>query len=757
LKRLIDIILSLIGIAIALPFFPFIALFIKLDSKGPVLYLATRIGKDLQRFKMYKFRTMFDTPSEVGPSVCPQYDPRVTFLGRFLRRTKMNELPQFFNILKGDMTFVGPRPEAPDLAELYPQEAKRVFSVKPGLVGPSTILGRNEEECYPPGVDVKKYYIEQILPNKVKLDFVYIDNPNFFKDLAYILAGIKETVVGTISKKHIINNRSQIYMFFADLFITISSYIFAHNLNPLNSGGEGDPKRFFSILSLVISVRFCCYIYFGMYRSFIRYISYHEIIGVFKAVITSSLLLVISAHFIELKDYGYSNFIALVDGIFLILFLAGLRLGLRFYWERKRDNNTEVRQKRRILVYGAGDVGFKAYKETSTKNSPYKIVGYIADEPEKYGKALNGVKVLGNRYHIRDLAKLYHIDEILITEQIDNPSDILEIIKICQDSKLKCRIFPSVDNIDSGNRFNPIVRNLEFSDLLPLKQIHADHIAVKKVIAGKVVLINGSGGALGLELCRKILHYGCSRLIILDRYESYLNEAVTGLLKSCSNPNIIPVLIDTDKTRMLEDLFKRYRPDIVIQAGMRKYKPVFDVQLEKTYRTYYRYTLNLAKLAVTHKCGFFVMISSLMAYQDGSLITDLLRKAEVRLSQIFKNSDTCLIISRLPDIAENRGGIVSLLEEQIINQGTVILPAEETRCCLITKYSAAEFILQNIVDQKNKLSDECIFNCDAGFTVSFIEIIQRLASYHGLDPWTDLEVKYIGQSDETLSLAPQII
>ena len=146
-----------------------------------------------------------------------------------------------------------------------------------------------------------------------------------------------------------------------------------------------------------------------------------------------------------------------------------------------------------------------------------------------------------------------------------------------------------------------------------------------------------------------------------------------------------------------------------------------------------------------------------MAGQGGSLITDFLRKAEVRLSQFFKNTDTCLVISRLPDIAENRGGIVSLLEEQIVNQGTVILPAEETRCCLITKYSAAEFILQNIVEEKNKLSDECIFICNAGSTVSLIELTRRLAGYHGLNLWTDLEVKYIGQSDETLSLAPQTI
>lgn len=169
IKKLLDIFLSLIGILFLIPLVPIIGLLIKLDSRGPMFYLAPRIGKDMKPFKMFKFRTMLETQIKVGESVSPQYDPRVTTIGRFLRRTKFNELPQFINILKGDMTFVGPRPEAPDLAELYPQEAKRVFSVKPGLVGPATILGRNEEEVYPPGVDAKSYYIEHILPRKIKL------------------------------------------------------------------------------------------------------------------------------------------------------------------------------------------------------------------------------------------------------------------------------------------------------------------------------------------------------------------------------------------------------------------------------------------------------------------------------------------------------------------------------------------------------------------------------------------------------------
>jgi lipopolysaccharide/colanic/teichoic acid biosynthesis glycosyltransferase len=216
-----------LGLVLIAPLLGVTTILVRIKHGSPVFFSQARPGLNGKPFTMYKFRTMLDTPVEAGQSVSPQYDPRVTTFGRFLRRTKINELPQFINILKGDMTFVGPRPEAPDLAELYPEGEKKIFSVKPGLVGPNAILGRNEEELYPPGVDAKKYYIEKILPKRVKLDLEYLDNPGFFKDLKYISMGVKVTLSGMISKRHIYDNRSQIYLLLCDLFLMLFSFCLA--------------------------------------------------------------------------------------------------------------------------------------------------------------------------------------------------------------------------------------------------------------------------------------------------------------------------------------------------------------------------------------------------------------------------------------------------------------------------------------------------------------------------------------------------
>ncbi len=757
LKKFIDIFLSLFGIIVVLPFFPIIALIIKLDSKGPVFYLCNRVGKDMKVFKMYKFRTMIETRFKVGESISPQYDPRVTTFGRFLRRTKMNELPQLINILKGEMTFVGPRPEALDLAELYPEKAKEIFSVKPGLVGPNDltsfskdILGRNEEELYPPGVDIKKYYIEKILPKKVDVDLQYIRHPSLFKDLKYIFLGVKETLTGALSMKYIQDNQSQIYLFITDIFLSIFSYIIACIISLKTLPGEVNLIMFFMYIPIVIVTRSLCYFYFGMYNSLIRYISYNEILGILKGVTCGSLFLILFSFLFGLNKH--SKLIALIDWSCLIFLLSGLRFGLRFYWEKSHQKNG-VDRKHRVLIFGAGDAGNLAYQAlVSDKNSPFEVVGFIDDAPDKYGKALNGLKVMGNRYHIQVLAQLYKVEEILLAMPEADPDEANEIIEICQEAGLRYRVFSSIRNIDTISRYSFPIRKLQLSDILPLQRIHMDYDAVKNIVADRTVLVNGSGGALGLELCQKALQLGCKKLIIVDRYEAYLTELVAALSNIFSRDLIVPVLVGTDEMNILDKLFDNYRPNVVFQASMKKYVPFFEVNFDDIGRSNYLRTFNLAKVASKYNSDFFILISSLVASNGGNFITESLRVAELSLKHFFSDTNTRLIIARISDIVENRGGIVSVIENQISKQETVTLPSPEAQTCLISNKSAAEFILQTLVEAIKLGPGEGIFVCEPGSSISLIEVTRKLANLYGLKIGADLAVKYTAQSKNHITL-----
>jgi FlaA1/EpsC-like NDP-sugar epimerase/lipopolysaccharide/colanic/teichoic acid biosynthesis glycosyltransferase len=739
-KRVIDILLSLVGMAILVPLIPLIGLLIKLDSRGPVFYLADRVGQGMKLFKMYKFRTMLETPVNAGESVSPQFDPRVTTFGRFLRRTKMNELPQFFNVLKGDMTFVGPRPEAPDLAALYPEEARRVFSVKPGLVGPATILGRNEEEVFPPGVDAKKYYIEHILPPKNRIDLEYIQNPSFLKDFKYILLGLKETLTGALNKRHIRDNRTQIYLLLADTLLTACSYLLAYAAFLYVWNVE---VRFWSaLLSLpfIILVRLACNIYFHMYNSLIRYISHHDIFNILKAVTSGSFLLVLIHSLTGWVDYF--GIILVVDWAFLMLSLSVFRLALRIYWDETHRRNDE-RQKRHILIYGVCDAGNLACRAlTSEKYGPFQVIGFIDDAREKYGKLISGKKVLGSRHHIKALAKLYRVEEILVADPGINSDKLQEIMDISREAGLRCRAINSLEDFASKDSYMPATREMNAADVLPLRRIYSDHTEVERIFHNKNVLINGPSGALGLEVCRKVLQLGCRKLIIIDRYESYLNELIAALLNRFSPDSIIPFLIDAGREEKLEEVFRVYQPSFVIQAGMRKYEPFLGVDLGDLGQTNYLRTFNLAKVAANFGCEIFIMITSLQEKQNANPINNSLRIAELALEYFFSDTATHLIVARLCDIAENRGGIVSTLETRIRNREAIFLPSADAQASIISKDFATEFILMSLTEAQRSFFSKKIFPCDPGPPIPLMEVTRRISSLYGLKPGSDFQVKY---------------
>lgn len=190
MKRSFDFLISLTGFLIISPILIVLTLFVKVTSKGPVFYKQDRIGLDGRTFKLLKFRTMVINADELGSCVTVKNDPRITPVGRFLRKFKLDELPQLINVLKGDMSFVGPRPDVPGFADKLEGEDRIILSVRPGITGPATLKYRNEEEVLAKQGDPDKYNSEVIYPDKVRLNREYAQNISFFRDIKYILMTI---------------------------------------------------------------------------------------------------------------------------------------------------------------------------------------------------------------------------------------------------------------------------------------------------------------------------------------------------------------------------------------------------------------------------------------------------------------------------------------------------------------------------------------------------------------------------------------
>ena len=175
MKRIIDILLSFIVLVLGMPFYLIIGMLIALDTKGRVLYKQSRVGRNNVDFELYKFRTMCVDADQGSLITVGTHDARITRVGAFLRRFKIDEVPQFFNILKGEMSIVGPRPEVRKYVDMYTPEQMRVLSVRPGLTDYASIRYVNENELLAKSDNPEQTYIQEIMPDKLKLNLKYVE------------------------------------------------------------------------------------------------------------------------------------------------------------------------------------------------------------------------------------------------------------------------------------------------------------------------------------------------------------------------------------------------------------------------------------------------------------------------------------------------------------------------------------------------------------------------------------------------------
>jgi lipopolysaccharide/colanic/teichoic acid biosynthesis glycosyltransferase len=191
LKRLFDIVASVLGLFLLFPLLVVLAILIKRESSGPVFYRGLRAGRDGKAFRIFKFRTMVANADRIGGPSSAADDPRITRVGSFLRRYKLDELPQLINVVKGEMSFVGPRPEVLQYVAMFNTEEKAILSVPPGITDWASILNSDEGAILAGSPDPERTYLERIRPEKIRLQLEYVRNHSFRTDIRILLETFK--------------------------------------------------------------------------------------------------------------------------------------------------------------------------------------------------------------------------------------------------------------------------------------------------------------------------------------------------------------------------------------------------------------------------------------------------------------------------------------------------------------------------------------------------------------------------------------
>ena len=445
-KRVFDVVGSACGLIVLAPFFAVVALAIRRDSPGPVFFHGPRMGKGGKVFQMVKFRTMYECPeSYQGAPVTAQGDERITPLGQWLRDAKINELPQLWNVLKGDMSLVGPRPEDPEIAAAWPEEAREeILSMRPGVTCPASIAYHNEEKLLSRD-HMMADYMDKILPDKLRLDRLYVRHHSFMTDLDAIF-WTSVVLAPRISKfpqkegllfggpftrlARPFLNWTVIDFLTALTGATIVGLVW-RMITPLNIGWP-----WAVVVALTMALEFgVANAVLGLPRVEWSRAAAEDIFSLFVSggivVLVNSVVEVFYKRITVPSGYLVASSLVIMVGFVITRYRARLLTGLASGWLGMRKSGYGVGE--RVLVVGAGAGGEMAtWLLRRQEFQPlFDVVGYVDDDPCKQGMRYDGYTVIGTTADIPCLTSELDIGVIFYTIQKIKQYDYDRIMDVC--------------------------------------------------------------------------------------------------------------------------------------------------------------------------------------------------------------------------------------------------------------------------------------------------------------------------------------
>jgi len=453
----LDLVASVVGTLALSPLLLMIAVLIKLDTRGPVFFRQERAGREGKPFRIFKFRTMIVGAYRSGARLTVKRDPRITKVGQLLRWTKLDELPQLFNVIAGDMSMVGPRPEDPYFVNFYTEEQREVLSIKPGIIGPSQIDGRDELEKYPEGTeDTEKYYIEHILPEKLERDLDYARTASTWGDFKFLVSGAFRVALSQLKSDFLRRSRSRAALLGMDLLLMVSTYVLANLIQFDWRLPDRAWPYIFQTLFWIVILKPPVFIYYGIYQRATRWVGRHDLAAIVKAVSVSSALVVAMTYLTGLQKHSRAVFI--VDWALLASSMAAVRYVLR-QMLRGSQRASERQPYVKVLVAGSGHGGESILRSLlEDPNSRYMPVGIIDHEPHRWGALIHGIKVMGGATDIAMAASTHGVHMMLVSLADLDPAVVRDITEACKRLGLEYRLVPALSDLLARNEIGLVSR-----------------------------------------------------------------------------------------------------------------------------------------------------------------------------------------------------------------------------------------------------------------------------------------------------------
>lgn len=458
-KRIFDVVMSFLGLAILSPLFLIVGLMLKREGPGPVFYRGPRMGKGGKIFGILKFRTMYECPeSYSGPRVTASGDSRITPLGKWLRDTKINELPQLWNVLIGEMSLVGPRPEDPEIASQWPEDARaEILSVAPGITSPASISYHDEEKHLSKD-NLMGDYLEKIAPDKLRLDRLYVRHHTFFTDLDAIfwtlIVLVPRMALHPKSEGLLFGGpftrwvRTYVSWTFIDFLISLIGMgvtgLIWRSIRPLDIGWD-----WALIITLGLAILFGFFnTVLGLKKVEWSRAAPEDIFGIFLScglVAFIGILLDFFLPSVTVPD-GFLVTASVVVSVGFVVARYRLRLltGFATRWVNLRGRGYGIGE--RVLIIGAGAGGeFASWVLARPDFSRlFSVIGYVDDDPKKQGMRYDGHLVLGSTADIPALVDKEDIGIIFYAIGHISKQDRDRILQTCGKTKARLVVLSDI-------------------------------------------------------------------------------------------------------------------------------------------------------------------------------------------------------------------------------------------------------------------------------------------------------------------------
>jgi len=715
LKRIFDILFSLLGIILTFPVMVVAFIIASIDTNSFGVFRQKRVGKDANLFWVYKIKTMRPVTGEYS-TITTKNDMRITVNGKFFRNTKIDELPQLFNVLFGSMSFVGPRPDVVGYADKLEGEDRIILSVLPGITGPASLKYKNEEEILAEQSNAQEFNDEVIWPDKVKINREYIENWSFQKDIKYIFQTLtqKELWVEFFfqesSKKRIVY--FLIFDFLISVFTILLSYLLRFNYSI-------DTELYSSIVSIIIlliPLKIAMFLIFKVYHVAWRFFGLTE----YKQLVLShfAAYIIFTIIYLIFRDTTspFPRSVIVIDLFLSIFFIAFFRISKRLYLENKI-----ISRDTKLLLVGANAQSTNIIKNAFRGEIDYYPVALVSDNKRIIGTYFSKVPVY-SKSSVEKIVDQFNINSVIITEQLSQ--------KELDDLFTKLNNL-GIKDIKIAHLFQdkkPALSDISVDDLLARHPKDLDFEIIEKFIKGKKVLITGAGGSIGSEIVKQCSAFGANSLMLIDHNEFGLYSVGENI------ENAKLKLLNITNHPLLDEIFKEFKPDIVIHAAAYKHVPTCEENQVMAVENNVLGSKNVIDISITYEVKKVIIISTDKAAYPTSVMAATKRVGELYAENV-KSARTEITSVRFGNVLGSRGSVMPKFKQQITEGKSVTVSHPEITRYFMRIDEACQLVLQTAAIAKGGE----LFILDMGEPIKIVDLAKQMIRLYGKEDEINIE------------------